>query len=102
RSELDGVNVLTSSVDVHGGQFLLNGSLVSTPLNSRGGSSLISSTGVLDGSALNVTGGVVSFNGVQHGASTFVGAEGTLKGIGTLGSTRVEGIIAPGNSIGTL
>lgn len=100
--ELDGVNVLTSSVDVHGGQFLLNGSLVSTPLNSRGGSSLISSTGVLDGSALNVTGGVVSFNGVQHGASTFVGAEGTLKGVGTLGSTRVEGIIAPGNSIGTL
>jgi len=100
--ELDGVNVLTSSVDVHGGQFLLNGSLVSTPLNSRGGSSLISSTGVLDGSALNVTGGVVSFNGVQHGASTFVGAEGTLKGFGTLGSTRVEGIIAPGNSIGTL
>ncbi len=57
---------------------------------------------MLDGSALNVTGGVVSFNGVQHGASTFVGAEGTLKGIGTLGSTRVEGIIAPGNSIGTL
>ena len=100
--ELDGANALTASVDVQGGQFLLNGSLVDTTLNNLGGSSYIASTGVLDGSALNVTGGVVSFNGVQEGASTFVGAKGTLKGVGTLGSTRVEGIIAPGNSIGTL
>jgi subtilase-type serine protease len=29
-------------------------------------------------------------------------ANGLLKGIGTLGSTRVDGTIAPGNSIGTL
>jgi len=156
--ELDGANALTASVDVQGGQFLLNGSLVSTTLNSLGGSSVISTTGVLDGSALNVTGGsvtfnglqqdgdttigsggsfvlngrlvdstltsagttrvnagalldgsdlfvtagTVSFNGVQQDGSTVVGAKGTLKGIGTLGSTRVEGIIAPGNSIGTL
>lgn len=100
--ELDGANALTASVDVQGGQFLLNGSLVDTTLNNLGGSSYIASTGVLEGSALNVTGGVVSFNGVQEGASTFVGIQGTLKGIGTLGSTRVEGIIAPGNSIGTL
>ena len=100
--ELDGANALTSSVDVQGGQFLLNGSLVSTTLNSLGGTSLITSTGVLDGSALNVTGGVVSFNGVQQDGATVVGAKGTLKGVGTLGSTRVEGIIAPGNSIGTL
>jgi len=100
--ELDGANALTASVDVQGGQFLLNGSLVSTTLNSLEGSSVISTTGVLEGSALNVTGGVVSFNGVQQGGSTVVGAKGTLKGVGTLGSTRVEGIIAPGNSIGTL
>jgi subtilase-type serine protease len=156
--ELDGANALTASVDVQGGQFLLNGSLVSTTLNSLGGSSVISTTGVLDGSALNVTGGsvtfnglqqdadttvgsggsfvlngrlvdstltsagttrvnagalldgsdlfvtagTVSFNGVQQDGSTVVGAKGTLKGVGTLGSTRVEGIIAPGNSIGTL
>ncbi|MGE8244844.1 MAG: autotransporter domain-containing protein [Stenotrophomonas maltophilia] len=156
--ELDGANALTASVDVQGGQFLLNGRLVSTTLNSLGGSSLISTTGVLEGSALNVTGGsvtfnglqqdadttvgsggsfvlngrlvdstltsagttgvnagalldgsdlfvtvgTVSFNGVQQGGSTVIGAKGTLKGVGTLGSTRVEGIIAPGNSIGTL
>lgn len=156
--ELDGANALTASVDVQGGQFLLNGSLVSTTLNSLGGSSVISTTGLLDGSALNVTGGsvtfnglqrdgdttvgsggsfvlngrlvdstltsagttrvnagalldgsdlfvtagTVSFNGVQQDGSTVVGAKGTLKGVGTLGSTRVEGIIAPGNSIGTL
>ncbi|HDS1634931.1 TPA: autotransporter domain-containing protein, partial [Stenotrophomonas maltophilia] len=30
------------------------------------------------------------------------GANGLLKGVGTLGNTRVDGIIAPGNSIGTL
>lgn len=156
--ELDGANALTASVDVQGGQFLLNGSLVSTTLNSLGGSSVISTTGVLEGSALNVTGGsvtfnglqqagdtsvgsggsfvlngrlldssltssgatrvnagalldgsdlfvtagTVSFNGVQQDGATVVGAKGTLKGVGTLGSTRVEGIIAPGNSIGTL
>ncbi len=100
--ELDGVNTLTSAVDVTGGTFLLNGTLQNTALNSLGGSSRITTTGVLDGSNLTVTGGVVSFNGVQTGGSTFVGEKGTLKGVGQLGDTTVAGIIAPGNSIGTL
>ncbi|MCU1216500.1 autotransporter domain-containing protein [Stenotrophomonas maltophilia] len=100
--ELDGVNTLTSAVDVTGGTFLLNGTLQNTALNSLGGSSRITATGVLDGSDLTVTGGVVSFNGVQTGGSTFVGEKGTLKGVGQLGNTTVAGIIAPGNSIGTL
>lgn len=100
--ELDGVNTLTSAVDVTGGAFLLNGTLQNTALNSLGGSSRITTTGVLDGSDLTVTGGVVSFNGVQTGGSTFVGEKGTLKGVGQLGDTTVAGIIAPGNSIGTL
>ena len=100
--ELDGVNALTSAVEVNGGSLLLNGTLESTALNANGGVSFVTSTGVLDGSDLSVSGGVVSFNGVQTGGQTFVGAKGTLKGVGELGDTTVSGIIAPGNSIGTL
>lgn len=100
--ELDGINTLTASLDVTGGQFLLNGTLRDMTFNNAGGSSRVASTGVLDNTDLNISAGVVSFNGVQTGGSTFVGATGTLKGVGRLGDTRVEGIIAPGNSIGTL
>ncbi len=100
--ELDGVNALTSAVEVTGGSLVLNGTLESTALNANGGVSFVTRTGVLDGSDLSVSGGVVSFNGVQTGGQTFVGAKGTLKGVGELGDTTVSGIIAPGNSIGTL
>ncbi|OBU51733.1 autotransporter domain-containing protein [Stenotrophomonas maltophilia] len=100
--ELNGANTLTSAVEVKGGQFLLNGSLVSTALNTTGGVSTVSAGGVLDHSNLVVDGGVISFNGTQTGGNTTVGANGLLKGVGTLGTTRVDGIIAPGNSIGTL
>ncbi|HDS1146334.1 TPA: autotransporter domain-containing protein [Stenotrophomonas maltophilia] len=100
--ELNGVNTLTSAVEVQGGRFLLNGSLVSTALTTTGGVSTVSASGVLNNSNLVVNGGVVSFNGTQTGGTTTVGANGLLKGVGTLGNTRVDGIIAPGNSIGTL
>ena len=100
--ELDGVNALTASLDVTGGQFLLNGTLRDMSFNSIAGSSRVTASGVLDNTDLTISGGVVSFNGVQTGGSTLVGAKGALQGIGRLGDTRVEGIIAPGNSIGTL
>lgn len=100
--ELNGVNALTASLDVTGGQLLLNGTLRDMTFNSIGGSSRVTATGVLDNTDLNISGGVVSFNGVQTGGATVVGAKGALQGIGRLGDTRVEGIIAPGNSIGTL
>ncbi len=100
--ELDGLNTLTGSLDVTGGQFLLNGTLRNMAFNSSGGSSVVSASGVLDSTNLAINGGVVSFNGVQTGGNTVVGVDGTLKGIGRLGDTRVEGTIAPGNSIGTL
>ncbi|CAH0273554.1 autotransporter domain-containing protein [Stenotrophomonas lactitubi] len=100
--ELNGSNALTSAVEVQNGQFLLNGTMVSTALNTTGGVSTISASGVLKDSNLVVNGGVVSFNGTQSGGTTTVGANGLLKGIGTLGNTSVDGIIAPGNSIGTL
>lgn len=100
--ELDGVNALTAAVEVTGGQFLLNGTLRGTALNNRAGSSWISTGGVLENTALNISGGSVSFNGVQRGGQTVVGVDGLLMGTGTLGDTRVEGTLAPGNSIGTL
>lgn len=100
--ELNGANTLTSAVEVQGGRFLLNGSLVATALTTTGGVSTVSASGVLNNSNLVVNGGVVSFNGTQTGGTTSVGANGLLKGVGTLGNTRVDGIIAPGNSIGTL
>ncbi len=100
--ELNGVNALTASLDVTGGQLLLNGTLRDMTFNSIGGNSRVTATGVLDNTDLNISGGVVSFNGVQTGGATVVGAKGALQGIGRLGDTRVEGIIAPGNSIGTL
>ncbi|WP_329858719.1 autotransporter domain-containing protein [Stenotrophomonas hibiscicola] len=100
--ELNGANALTAAVEVQGGQFLLNGSLFSTALTTTGGVSTVSASAVLKDSNLSVNGGVVSFNGTQTGGTTTVGANGLLKGVGTLGTTQVDGIIAPGNSIGTL
>ena len=100
--ELNGSNALASAVEVQGGQFLLNGRLLSTALITTGGISTVSASGVLKDSNLLVNGGVVAFNGVQSGGTTTVGANGLLKGVGSLGTTRVDGIIAPGNSIGTL
>ena len=100
--ELDGVNALTAALDVDGGQFLLNGTLRGMTVNNNAGSSRVNSGGVLQDTGLNIHGGVVAFNGVQNGGSTFVGGNGMLQGVGRLGDTRVEGIIAPGNSIGTL
>ena len=66
------------------------------------GNSRVNAGGVLAGSDLAINGGVLSFNGVQTGGHTFVGPKATLKGIGQLGDTTVAGIVAPGNSIGTL
>ncbi len=86
--ELNGANTLTSAVEVQGGRFLLNGSLVSTALTTTGGVSTVSASGVLNNSNLVVNGGVVSFNGTQTGGTTTVGANGLLKGVGTLGNTR--------------
>ncbi|MEE9889493.1 MAG: autotransporter domain-containing protein [Stenotrophomonas geniculata] len=100
--ELNGSNTLASAVDVQGGHFLLNGSLVSTALTTTGGVSTVTASGVLKNSNLQVNGGVVSFNGRQLGGITTVGSKGLLQGVGTLGNTRVDGTIAPGNSIGTL
>lgn len=80
--EFDGDNSLTGDVRVEGGTLVVNGSFTGSPLD--------------------VLGGVAVINGSFGGAPTFVGANGTIGGSGVLGDTRVEGTIAPGNSIGTL
>jgi subtilase-type serine protease len=100
--ELDGVNTLSGALQVAGGELLLNGTLRDMTFNNSGGISRVNATGLLDNTDLNITGGMVAFNGVQNGGSTFVGVNGLLKGVGRLADTRVEGTIAPGNSIGTL
>ena len=51
--------------------------------------------------AMRVNEGVLTMNG-QLGGSVFIAANGTLAGNGTVGTTTVEGLVAPGNSIGTL
>lgn len=74
--EFDGLNRLSSDVNVEGGAFILNGTLQNTDLN--------------------VNAGVAQVNGSQVGASTTVGAKGMLTGAGVLADTRVEGTIMPG------
>lgn len=80
--ELDGDNALSAAAAVNGGFFVLNGTLRDT--------------------TLEVNEGLASIQGTVTGGKTLVGAGGRLHGTGTLGDTRVEGVIAPGNSIGTL
>lgn len=120
RLELAGGNKLSGAVDVAGGDLLLTGDLHRSALNLAsgvariegglhdlaftvdGGWGLIASSGVLDNVEFKVNGGKVAFNGSQQGGSTVIGVGGMLGGTGRLGTTRVEGTIAPGNSIGTL
>ncbi len=89
-----------SNLAVNGGVVSFNGTQTGGNLVVNGG--VLSFDGTQTGSALVVNGGVVSFNGTQTAGTTTVGANGLLKGVGTLGNTHVDGIIAPGNSIGTL
>ncbi|WP_167285182.1 autotransporter domain-containing protein [Marilutibacter alkalisoli] len=80
--ELDGDNRLSASAEVNGGFFVLNGTLQDTDLA--------------------VNRGLASIQGAVTGGMTVIGAQGHLHGTGTLGDTRVAGVIAPGNSVGTL
>ncbi|MBR1217724.1 autotransporter domain-containing protein [Bradyrhizobium sp. U87765 SZCCT0131] len=50
----------------------------------------------------SVTGGTLSVNGTLSGAPVIVNSDGTIGGNGTIGGLQLQGILAPGNSIGTL
>ncbi len=80
--ELTGDNSFTANLKVTGGVLMLNGSITGTDMD--------------------IDSGMAVVNGIQHGGSTRVGINGFLGGNGTLSDTRVEGTIAPGNSIGKL
>jgi len=67
-----------------------------------GGVLNINTTGTLSGADLQVDSGSSVVNGTMTG-NTLIGAQGRLSGAGTLaGDVRVEGIVEPGNSVGTL
>ncbi|KAB8180487.1 autotransporter domain-containing protein [Lysobacter maris] len=94
---------------VENGALSLAGTLRGNDLRVNGGMAMVTTSGRLENGDLFVSGddaqaraATVSFNGLQSGGSTRVGARGRLGGIGTLGDTTVAGTIAPGNSIGTL
>jgi autotransporter-associated beta strand protein len=82
---------------------------VGTALNSTDGSLTKEGTGTLTlttggsyNGATSVNGGTLVVNGNISTSAVTVASGATLSGIGTVGSTTVNGTFAPGNSIGTL
>lgn len=75
--ELDGFNRLSRDVTVEGGLLRLNGTL--------------------QGSDLNINGGVAHITGQLRDASTRVGKNGWLSGDGQLSHTEVYGTVMPGS-----
>ncbi|WP_058835917.1 autotransporter domain-containing protein [Luteimonas abyssi] len=107
---LSGDNAFDAGFDgvVDGGGLSLSGSLQGNALRVHGGIAEVTADGRLDGADLFVGGAdgaaVALVDGLQTGASTWVGDNGRLGGTGTLGDTTVAagGTVAPGRSIGTL
>ncbi|MFC0679021.1 autotransporter domain-containing protein [Lysobacter korlensis] len=97
---LSGTNSF-NGLTVNDGVLELSGTnrLGSTIIN--GGWGLVSRTGVL-ANAVTVNSGTFVVNGVQSGGLLTVNRGGALAGTGTVGTTVVNGTVAPGNSIGTL
>ena len=119
-AEFSGSNTLSGGISVTGGSLLLGGensfggltvenglvhvtgsNEVSGNVTFNGGNLLVANGGSLGSSALTFNSGLVLVNGILTG-DTVIGADALLAGSGQLGSTRVFGSIAPGNSIGTL
>ncbi|MGJ7499510.1 autotransporter outer membrane beta-barrel domain-containing protein [Variovorax sp. ZT5P49] len=88
------------SIVMNSGNAQLNGSVAANTLNVKGGTLVLGGSAAIVGMT-SVEGGTLAVNGTLNG-SVNVLALGRLQGSGTVGSTTVAGIIAPGNSIGTL
>lgn len=71
-------------------------------LTKEGDGKLTLTTGGSYNGATNVNGGTLVVNGNISTSAVTVASGATLSGIGTVGSTAVNGTFAPGNSIGTL
>ncbi len=89
-------------IELHDGGLVFDGLLTQGEYWQFAGKGRVGTEAIFVESDITLEGGVLSFNGIQDGGVTHVGANATLMGVGTLGSTTVEGTIAPGNSIGTL
>ena len=88
------------SIVMNSGTARLDGTISANTLTVRGGTLVLGNTAAIAG-ATSVEGGTLAVNGTLAG-SVNVLAAGRLQGTGTVGSTTVAGIVAPGNSIGTL
>ena len=88
------------SIVMNSGTARLDGTISANTLTVKGGTLVLGNTAAFAG-ATSVEGGTLAVNGTLAG-SVNVLAAGRLQGSGTVGSTTVAGIVAPGNSIGTL
>ncbi|PDS78947.1 autotransporter outer membrane beta-barrel domain-containing protein [Rhizobium sp. L43] len=95
------------SVAMNSGSAEIDGSLATNTLAVNGGSLLLNGTGMASGGT-TVSGGTLIVGDASHASATLTGsldvlAGGRLQGFGTIiGDVGNAGIIAPGNSIGTL
>ena len=87
---------LTNAADTFAGTFGGTGGLVVA----AGAQTLTGNSATFTGTT-TVAGGLLSVNG-QLGGTLNVSSAGRLQGIGGVGATTNAGVIAPGNSIGTL
>jgi len=87
---------LSNAADTFGGTIVGTGGLVIA----AGAETLTGNSSAFTGTT-TVAGGLLSVNG-SLGGTLNVSAAGRLQGTGTVGTTSNTGVIAPGNSIGTL
>lgn len=72
-------------------------------INQQAGDTILTATSNTFGGTVNITGGRLSVNGSIANAAVNVSTGGTLGGSGIVGPTSItDGILAPGNSPGTL
>ncbi len=89
-----------NGIVMNSGAVRLDGTVAANTLNVKGGTLVLGNTSTITTTA--VEGGTLSVNGTLTGAVNVLG--GRLQGTGRVGNTTnfTGGIIAPGNSIGTL
>src|SRR5262249_18469658 len=83
--------------------FLTNGIYASRNLEKAGlGTLTINGTTSYPGTTSVLAGRLAANGNLSSSSALFVGPNGTLGGIGIVPTTTVAGILAPGNSIGTI
>lgn len=96
---------LTVSAPLQSGDAGFLGGLVKTGVGKLvlSGANVYGSATTITGGTLELTGSLLAASGVTLPSNITVGSSGTLQGTGTAtGTLTVDGIVAPGSSIGTL